>query len=284
MAQPAGPEQFNPGWITAAVAVVALFRPELNALYRRRFQPGAIDVFETGFVEIGFGPLGPTVALLGTLHARHREHFVRRIDVTVTRERDHAVHNFDWIAFRSRGMAITDDGTSPMEFPTTIAVAPQQPARYHILFSDRDLRDEFLQHAQRLNREWFDYWKSKSVNNPDGSVNYADAQKTYDLFYQENRLLPYYTTFDHLFYWHPGGYSLEMRLTCVEPPRSYRKHWRFELTDSDVGNLRNNTVAILRAACNLQTPQWAYSYALPKYLPADNASAAARMTGATPPS
>ena len=70
---------------------------------------------------------GPTVALLGTLHAKHGEQSVHRINLTLTRERDRSTHGFEWLAFRGRGMALTDNGNAPMEFPTPILVAPLQP-------------------------------------------------------------------------------------------------------------------------------------------------------------
>ena len=122
------------------------------------------------------------VALLGTLHAKHGEQSVHRINLTLTRERDRSTHGFEWLAFRGR-MAMTDKGNAPMEFPTTILVAPLQPARYHILFVDRDLRYEFLQDGQQLNREWIDYWRSKSTINPDGTIAAADVEATFNQFF-----------------------------------------------------------------------------------------------------
>jgi hypothetical protein len=73
-----------------------------------------------------------------------------------------------------------------MEFPTTISVSQQQPARYHILFADRQFQDDFLQRVQKLKQE-IDYWKSKSITNPDGTVTFADIAPTFDQFYAAMR-------------------------------------------------------------------------------------------------
>jgi hypothetical protein len=93
MAQPDGIEQLNPAWFSVAVALIALIWPELTALYRRRFQPGSVEPVETGLIEVSYGSLGPTVAALGTVHAWQRDYLVRRIELTVTRDRDKATHH-----------------------------------------------------------------------------------------------------------------------------------------------------------------------------------------------
>ena len=114
-----------------------------------------------------------------------------------------------------------------------------------------------------MNREWIDYWRSKSTINPDGTIAAADVEAIFNQFSADGRLLPHYNWFDRTFYWQPGMYSLRMRIASLGAKREHVNIWRFALTESDVENLRANNYKILRAVCNLTNLPW--TYALAKY-------------------
>src|ERR1700722_4700256 len=88
-------------WSAVGISVVALAQPWVIRLYDSNFKPGAIDIYETGQLEIGFSGFGTTIAVNGTLRARDRDQFVRAIQLDLTKQKDGSTHQFEWRMFRS---------------------------------------------------------------------------------------------------------------------------------------------------------------------------------------
>src|ERR1700682_2947402 len=123
-------------YATLTIAVVALLQPWAVLAWKQFFRPGAIDIFETGVIEVGFSGYGPTLGLVGTLRARDRGLFIRSASIEVERETDHARHNFEWAAFRATRTIIGRPSEVALSVPAGFMVMPMQPSRYNIFFND----------------------------------------------------------------------------------------------------------------------------------------------------
>src|SRR2546423_1664122 len=108
---------------TAIVAVIALVQPWLFQLYLRLFRRGAIDIYETGGIEVGFSAFGPTIGLIGTLRARYQDMFVQTATIMVAKVGSTQKHYFNWGAFRVPKTVVDSNLTHSAE----VAVSEANP-------------------------------------------------------------------------------------------------------------------------------------------------------------
>src|SRR2546422_9962313 len=76
-----GIAEFLKGWGALIIGSVALVRPWVVWLWDKFFRPGSVDVYESGPIDVSYGPWGPCLGLRGTLRAVHRDQFIRNIQL-----------------------------------------------------------------------------------------------------------------------------------------------------------------------------------------------------------
>ncbi len=234
-----------------AVATIALLQPWGVGLWRRFFRAPAVDLHETGVVEVGYSTYGPTLGLHGTLRARHADVFVRAMRLEVVRERDQARHFFEWVAFRSHRIFVGKATETMVELPAGFMLLTSQPFRYNVLFADAEVRERVNAELRTLGQAWYEA---------------VLEGRDYDAFRTETSHGDAFTKVDRECYWERGGYILRATVETTRPDQRHESVWRFELTEEDAESLRTNVVPILRETCWQQDVY--YSFASPKYLSA----------------
>lgn len=126
-------------WI---VSVLALVQVWLIAAWRR-LRKGKIQIHESGTIEIGYGSFGPTIALIGTLRCLHKDVFVDRIVLQVTRVKDNAEHYLNCHAFRPNSIPLSQANPPSFEVASSFLVTTTDAHKYNIFFVDNEFMAEF---------------------------------------------------------------------------------------------------------------------------------------------
>ncbi len=261
--------EFFKQWLTPIVAVLALLQPWIIIVFRKLFVKGTVEIYETGSIEVGYSSFGATIGLHGTLRVLQRDQFIRSIELTVTKQKDHSTHVFNWGAFRTQKLTASGAEEASVELPYGFLLTTTQPHRYNIQFFDTSLQEEIRPHLIKVAKAW-----SEAVGQmPTLGVSFAPVQAAHqqavqDLWQQFSKkdpLLEAYTAIDRLCYWDPGRYFFEMRVNTANPGRTFMRSWSFELSQDDVKSLRLNTVKLLGDVCGRVYGQ--YNFAWAKYQP-----------------
>jgi len=275
--QGSGLVAFLKGWGSLSIATLALIRPWLSALWNRLFRRADIDIHPTTRIEVGYGGLGPTIGLTGTLRAIHRDQFVESIHLLVTKSKDGSHHEFDWILSRAGKFSASGTEVSA-ELVSGLMLTVVQPHSYNILFQDAGTQEEIRKHMDAVRSEW-----SKQVSGVgqlsagatvraltthqdiESLVKEQTQQQLSELFKEfvkTNAATDGYTAIDRLMYWEAGQYLVEMVVSTTRPDVEIAEEWMFELTPDDIKSLRLNSVVILRETCNQSAT---YNFAFPAY-------------------
>jgi hypothetical protein len=259
--------EFLKQWGTLVVALAALAQPWLLALWRWLFRQGTVDVYQTGTIEVGYSSFGATIGLHDTLRAGHRDHFIRSIELTVTKQKDSSKHHFEWGVFRTQKLTVSGTQEASVELPYGFMLTTTQPHRYNIQFFDNSLQAEIRPHVTTVGKEWAEaVGQLPSLGVGFAPVQAAHQQAVQDLwqeFSKKRLLLEAYTTIDRLCYWESGRYFLEMRANTASPNRTFTRCWFFELSEEEVKSIRLNTVKLLQDVCGRVYGQ--YNFAWAKY-------------------
>lgn len=265
----------NDTWtaIAAIVAFTALIQPWLLALWRRLFRRGTLNIHETALIEIGYSGFGPTIGLIGTFRAIHKDMFVQWVKLRLTKDADRSVREFEWKAFRNPKLSI---GTTAgqltevaFEVPFSFLVTPLQPHRFNILFSDMRLIEPVVPFAQKLRQEWLlkiqDIDLSNlTANNQIPPVTLKKLRREFaDLssseIYQEATAL-----LTALNQWQAGKYQLAMIIQTARPDKRIQTTWSFTVSEVELEKLQNNVASILEEVCGLPISVGEYGFA---YIP-----------------
>ena len=254
-------------WGLHIVATLALLQPWIIYLWKTFVWTGAVDIYETGAIEVGYSTFGPTVGLNGTLRAVDRDQFVRSIGLTVTKMKDHSIHSFEWGVFRGGKVTLSTTQDVSLELPSGFMLTTTQPYRYNILFIDRSLINEMLPHIIKVREEW-----AKAIVDLAGTVGVdisvaPDIRKAlndaYKAFTQNPVFSGTLTSIDRFCYWDAGEYSLEICVNTSRPDQSFSRKWGFEISRIDSDSLRRNSVKVLADSCGRNVGQ--YNFAFPRY-------------------
>jgi len=250
-----------------ALAVIALAQPWVVVTWRKLFRPGAIEIYETGTIEIGYSGFGPTIGLVGTLRARDRELFVRAASIEIEREADHARHGFEWAAFRTTRNIIGRPIETSFSVPVGFMLTPTQPNRYNIFFNDLKFQQERLVPiAQPLQAAWLAA-VAAALGGPANNANATAAQvaqavtATYPGFQNSNPHVHAVTRIGQEFYWAAGWYRLTLKIQTARPDLAFERSWRFQLTDAHSQTLRRNCQKIAQEVCGQNVGQYEFASA-----------------------
>lgn len=256
-------------WVVPIVAILALIQPWIVALYKKFFLRGKIHIYETDTIEVGFSGLGPTIGLYGTLRAIQRDQFIRSINLAVVRQRDSSTHQFEWGLFRSGKASVSSPDDISFELPSGFMLMTKAPHRYNILFTEKQVRDDIQTHAQDVKKAWSDrvhemIGKQLIEMREESAPLAAEINKVlgtlFENFSKDKTFSEAFIAIDHLFYWEPGTYTLNMNVTTARPYRSYSRSWPFELSKQDSERIRSNVIMILFAACDRDIGVFNFAY------------------------
>jgi hypothetical protein len=250
---------------TLALAVIALLQPRGAYVWKKAFRPGAIDIYETGTIEVGYSGFGPTIGLVGTLRARDRELFVRAASIEIERDADHARHGFEWAAFRTTRNIIGRPIETSFSVPVGFMLTPTQPNRYNIFFNDLRFQTERLVPiAQPLQAAWLAAVAATlGANNANATAAQVAQAKTqtYPGFQNSNAHVHAVTRIGQEFYWAAGWYRLTLRTQTARPDLTFERSWRFQLTDAHSQALRRNSSKIAQEVCEQNVGQYEFAFA-----------------------
>lgn len=257
-------------WVLSSVALIQVWAIALWRKYRK----GRVEIHESGTIELGYGTFGPSVALMGTLQAQHKDVFVKRATVTVVRLSDGSTHQLNWRAFRPRTISLAGHDNQELELPSSFLIQPAEPFRYNIVFVDDEFIAAHKDGVDPIQKEWYEFKQEQlgelEAQNGEGVKAVAEDPRTMEGLFSEFSKTPEvvqaYSVLDRAFYWDPGEYSLSMSIECGEPDKTFTKNWYFTITDHDARTLRLNSVATIRAICGLNSY---FGFAYAEYKPRD---------------
>lgn len=256
-------------WILGFIALIQVW---LIAAWKR-LRKGSIEIYESGSIEIGYGDLGPSVALTGTLRCLEKDVFIKNINVEIVRKKDGARHNFRWYAFRPNELSLGGQSQPKLEIAGSFLAMPTQPNRYNIFFTDSAFVAEFRPKVKPFLDQWHAYVRERFEEKGEDTMRRAaevlgNTQFTQNLFKDfsdQGYAVETYTLLDRAFYWHEGDYGITLNVQAAKPERSFTKTWSFSLSQEDSERLRLNTVGTLQSICGVQVT---LNFAYPEYGPA----------------
>ena len=223
-----------------------------------------------GLIEIGYGDLGPSVAVIGTLRCLEKDVFVKRMAVIVTRKKDGSRHTFRWHAFRSTEVSLGTQEPTKLELAASFLATPAQPHKYNIFFTESAFLSDYRPKVQPFLREWHVLVNAKLQKMGDDFLhrafeilgNTSVVSGLFREFSDAGKATDTYTTLDRAFYWEEGKYDLTLIVEASNPDRDFTKSWQIELSKEDSDRLRLNVVAILQSMCGVRVT---YNFAYPEY-------------------
>jgi hypothetical protein len=249
------------------IAVYGVIQVWIIALWKKYLKKGKLKIFETGVVEIGYGGLGPTIGINGTLRAVNKDIFVSSMSLELTRLKDGLFHVFEWAAFRSTKVNPIDPRQITLELASGFIVPVNQPHRYQVVFRDRQVMSEIEPTLIEVRLAWQQFLLQKdneirqalssgvphTVVLNDLCLNnfqkFPEHVNAWDLLQRKN-------------YWEPGSYRIRMFVNTSGPDNTFSKEWLFELDKRSTDSLLLNSIATLQELCLGQSN---YQFAYPQY-------------------
>src|SRR4051812_27999859 len=96
------------------LSIYAIVQVWAIALWKK-LRKGKIEIFETGWIEVGFAGFGPMITLTGTLRAERKDVFVQDVSISITRDSDGTTFILEWIAFKAPQIKIGDPMATTVE-------------------------------------------------------------------------------------------------------------------------------------------------------------------------
>lgn len=261
-------------WIALGSLVVALLaaaQPWAILAWNKYVRVGQLDIYFTGFPEIGFSDHGPTITLSGTIVAIHRDVFVEKLEIEVQRRDTGETHSFTWVAFKGSELYLARPDDIALSIPFGFMVTKSSPKPFNIFFADRDTQSKIIPHVREVEQEVIDKFQDPIIGGEiariDRSANPLGVHKIVEKEIEKSSTRTNaYAEIKNQYYWKEGKYLLKLRAKCARPGREFVKSGSFALTKSDRERLESNTVVIIesrvRLACGL--PEWNYGFVSPE--------------------
>ncbi len=252
------------------ISFMALMQPWAISAWKRFVQKGKVEIHESGTIEVGHGPLGPSIALAGTLRALKSDIFVRQIHLSVTRRKDGATIRLNWRFSRSLTIPLDAQQSAAIELACSFLLSQDHPYKYNIVFVEDSFGAEMKARVMPLAKAWQEFIREKldALDNagekPDYTVlqNPAFSESLWDAFGNTQAAQNAFAVINNAFPWQVGEHELCLLLDTSSPTETSQKRWRFILSDQDIENLRLNVVHTLRESCGLKAT---HNYAYPAY-------------------
>lgn len=242
-------------WVSALstlVAVLAFIRPEIANLFRRWF--GQIDFFPRDRIEIGFGSLGPTIGVTGTLRAVRSSQFVHEMSIRLERKSDKSQAQFSWGLLKTRRLvaapgSVGESTDAGLATSFTIPTGDSHPI--DIQFFDLDTRDAYLSELVDVKESW-----TNAKLHDKELQEMLLTEQTYEAFGLFS--LKYSTTLnkavkaiERLSYWREGEYKLDMFVLTSRPKKTFTFSAEFKLAPADSLKRKNNIHKMIIELCDV---------------------------------
>lgn len=247
-------------WILSFVAFAQFWIAKLVDHFRK----STIEIYESRNVQVGYGGLGPSLCLVGTLRGRKKAEFVREMDAVVVRVRDGARSQLLWWATRSGGPS--GQANQPV---LGFLLDPSHPFNYDTFVVDERFVAAMKGKLSDLSDRWRNFLTERlQVAFPAQPVdlstvlgNPTASEGMFADFLSRPEPVEIHEELKNRLYWESGAYVLTLNVRCAND-RSFSKTWNFSLTEDDSRRLRLNSIATVRDACGLRA---FYHSAFPKY-------------------
>lgn len=240
-------------WVISAIALIQVWIINLVRWLRRP----TVEMLPSGNIEIGFSGFGPTIGLLGTLHVRHKDVFIKRMAVVITCVKDSSKHEFNWHAFRSRTINLNPSELPPVEVASSFLLTTQNPFIFNIFFVDNAFTAEVSPKVGEVPKKWNGF-KDHRLQELQATGNIFTLlrdkitdEALYNEFVKTRSTTEEYTTLDRSFYWKAGEYVLVISVETLRPDKTISKTFRFDLSPDEERLLRLNSISIIRTLCGL---------------------------------
>jgi hypothetical protein len=257
---------------TLIIAIYGVVQIWIIALWRKYIKRGKLEIFPSGFIEIGYSAFGPTIGLNGTLRAVDKDVFVSSMRLELTRVKDGLSHAFEWMAFRSTQIHFRDPKQITLELAAGFIVPVNQPYRYQIVFNDRQTMSEIEPALIKVKLAWQQFFQNaedivnKAISSGIPATNVLSNLYSNDFRKESKENHEAWDVLERKNYWEPGTYKLRMVVVTSGPNQIFSKDWSFELDKRSTHNLRLNSIAVLQELCAGQVN---YQFAYPPYISAD---------------
>ena len=256
------------------VAALAALRPEIQSrISRRHLEILLRDNLPT---EVGYGPLGPIVGVLGTFYNRRQKTLVEKFRLSITREADKRNMIFSPLLTRERAIV---DRMGAESIRGTVWMPPLMDADTATSF---DVAFRFEEAGLVLAKDISEFivgWRHCLANAlsqnitalkaPTAEETNAKVQEFAQKLYGAAQGEPFRTSMDQVadaqFPWTAGRYTCELQVQAFGDSRVFKKAFSFSLTSNDESTLRQNIPQVGLRACGLLDSSAPFAFAYPKY-------------------
>jgi len=250
--------------IIGAISLLAFFRPEWSAVYRRL--RSNVELHPTSILEFSFAEFGPQIGLQGTLRALHNDHFVSNMKIQVSRKGDNVDIEMPWHIFRSPEIVIDFASRKQQQLGVSNAtpfILPQDsPRSISIIFADNTKVIELQELAKEVRNKWNNF-----ISHPATQQKIQNASKeadkplnASDLFnefseilsdHQDTCLINLYSNLQKIVYWEPGLYDAYVYINTSRPTRDPVYQITFEVTTEQANRIQQNAHLIIMMLCQI---------------------------------
>jgi hypothetical protein len=200
--------------IAALVALAALIRPDIARFLKNKTK--SLILVTTDRIEIGFSGLGPNIGLVGAVVATGSRRVLVRMRAEITRERDSAKFQFDWLIFRPMSLS-----TSPEYFSQNaknvhpIVIEEHKPESFNVFLNDRKAQNTLNEQALILQSEWSKYIEFMREQKQEGAgAPTPFTPEIFDLYEKWSKTseapMNMWKKIGDEFYWREGRYKIDI--------------------------------------------------------------------------
>lgn len=243
-------------YIVPGLAGIAVIQPWLIFLHNKVIRKPKLDIIPTGYIEIGYSNLGPTIALIGTIVSKTKDIFINEIIVELIRKEDNLTHNFRWLYFHSPDYNLIDPRSASVRIPHSFQLQKDTPHNFSISFQDETTHLKMYNEVMNISKKWDDMVKNKEIDeNLLNKLKEAALKNPLQLPPSDLWVLikPLNETIEHteayrkiteLNYWKNGKYEITMNMILSGTKKIIQWNTSFNLSEEDEEKLRLNTVNI----------------------------------------
>lgn len=229
----------------------------------RFFRKGQVSFYETVPMQLGYTAWGPVIVLEGVMRAMGHDMFVERAILSITKDKDKSIHDFEWWIVRPEiSYTGRESGRGwPPAYPITLRTFQSEPRA--IGFRDLKMYSEIKSVTNELSKEWskqrgdlfLQLQRKAYLHAGPSRESLMNLQKEFQKTKYWNEA---FNRINKLCYWEAGSYSLKMVIHTSKPDGVFPEKRRFEITPEEAKMLELNAVTILEDVCGLR--QWQYFY------------------------
>lgn len=257
--------------ISTMIAVAAFFRSDISRVYRKK--RSSLEFYPFGYLEIGFGALGPTCNLVGSFWPQHYDQFINNIDIEIKRLDDYAKFDFKWFLFKpasaSFDVATHTEQERHISIATPFYVSTKEGKDTSIFFTDVKRRSKFRNILEDfyLGLQKFCQLPAiqEAINN---SISQGQSVSQFSIAVHYEREYPSEVNrtrseLQREFPWKSGNYKGTIKIVCGDPCKTYTYDLYFSISDHDETRLFDNVDKIILEASGVNPVKYAFAY--PEY-------------------